>query len=376
MPFDPQNAQRLWVLPWHVGWVTTVSFAGSSNRIVAGNKYGQILQWDLPTELPSPEVQKKSTDKEGDAPIVRPSRLLAGHENCLSRIRETGDGRLLTTSWDHTVRVWKIDGATDGETEVALYGEDELKRAKGAGKSDDDLAPANLPVQQDSVVLLTRPEWVRAASFDGAHKHLLVGDDSGGVLLWDMAAGKPAMEAQAGGWIRAAAVSPDARRAVTTEYAIRYSQFPPAIRMWDTATGKEVEGWAKELVDKRKNPLGMNAVNFSPDGALIAFGKGGEDGGGPIYLAETETGKLLWEDKGHEHGATHAAFSADGKHLLTSGRDTTVRVYNVADGKLVATIGKPRGGQFKDWIHDFALSSDASRLVTADMAGMVHVWKV
>ena len=48
----------------------------------------------------------------------------------------------------------------------------------------------------------------------------------------------------------------------------------------DLAKGVERADWSKELVDKRKKTIGMNAAAFSPDGSRIVFGKGGEDGGG------------------------------------------------------------------------------------------------
>ncbi len=69
-------------------------------------------------------------------------------------------------------------------------------------------------------------------------------------------------------------------------------------------------------------------------------------------------------------------FSPDSKHVLSSGRDTVVRVWNVADGKLVKEMGTPRGGQFKDWIHAVAVSPDARWLAAADMAGQVQMWSL
>jgi hypothetical protein len=53
-----------------------------------------------------------------------------------------------------------------------------------------------------------------------------------------------------------------------------------------------------------------------------------------------------------------------------------VRVCRVADGKEVAVLGSPRGGQFKDWLSAIALSPDERLLAAADIAGLVHVWDV
>ena len=53
-----------------------------------------------------------------------------------------------------------------------------------------------------------------------------------------------------------------------------------------------------------------------------------------------------------------------------------VRICQVADGKEVLTLGKPRGGQFKDWLHAVALSPDQQAVAAADIAGLVSVWNV
>jgi WD40 repeat protein len=79
---------------------------------------------------------------------------------------------------------------------------------------------------------------------------------------------------------------------------------------------------------------------------------------------------------GHQSGVCDLTFSADGKYVLSTGRDTTVRICQVADGKEVAQVGKPRGGQFKDWFHAVALSPDQQWLAAADISGRVFVWKM
>ena len=74
------------------------------------------------------------------------------------------------------------------------------------------------------------------------------------------------------------------------------------------------------------------------------------------------------------YGATDLVFHPDGKHLLSTGRDTTVKIWRLEDGKLVKELGRPRGGQFKDWLHAVAVSPDGRWIAAADMAGQVQVW--
>jgi hypothetical protein len=53
-----------------------------------------------------------------------------------------------------------------------------------------------------------------------------------------------------------------------------------------------------------------------------------------------------------------------------------VRICQVSDGKEVAVLGAPRGGQFKDWLSAVALSNDGRYLAATDIAGLVHVWEI
>ena len=69
-------------------------------------------------------------------------------------------------------------------------------------------------------------------------------------------------------------------------------------------------------------------------------------------------------------------FSADGRYILSGGRDTTVRICQVDDGKQVAQLGKERGGQFKDWMHGIAIAPDQRSVAAADIAGIIHVWEL
>jgi WD40 repeat protein len=94
-----------------------------------------------------------------------------------------------------------------------------------------------------------------------------------------------------------------------------------------------------------------------------------------IFLVESATGKKVRELAGHKPGGVHDLhFSADGKYLFSSGRDTMVRVWNVADGKQAAQLSKPRGAEFKDICYALSLSADEHWLAAADMAGQVMVY--
>src|SRR5262249_19680599 len=203
---------------------------------------------------------------------------------------------------------------------------------------------------------------------------LLSGDDAGQVLVWDQPAGKELRRWQVKGWAYAVAVSPDNKQAVVSERVplVFDSGRHAGVRLWDLAAGQPQRDLAGEF-----KGMYLSAAAYAPDGKLLALGRGGEVDGpnGKVFLIDPATGKKVRElTPGHQYGVTDLAFHPDGKHLASSGRDTVVRLWDTATGKLVKELGKPRGGQFKDWIHAVSFTADGRWLAAADMAGAVQVW--
>ncbi|HKI30947.1 MAG TPA: WD40 repeat domain-containing protein [Gemmataceae bacterium] len=361
MPDTPKfdKGALAWTLPWDDDWVTAVAVLGPTRRVAAGNNLGQVLVWDLP--------------EKADAPAPAPVRRLDGHTNVISRLLATADGRwLISAGYDHTVRLWDMSASTKG-TALVVPDANARAAAKKRGKPLPD-APVTVGLQQAERVLEGHKEWVQALSLTPDGKVLVSGDDAGRVIVWDVPSGKETRRWQVKGWVYALAVSPDARRLLISErFPLVYDPAKIiATKLWDATTGQVV----RDLEDVFKKDYQSAAV-FSLDGKLVAVGRGGEVNGpsGTIALLDAATGKKLHELKpGHEYGVTDLAFHPDGKHLASAGRDTVVRVWSAADGKLVKELGKARGGQFKDWIHAISFSADGRLLAAADMAGAVQVW--
>ena len=72
----------------------------------------------------------------------------------------------------------------------------------------------------------------------------------------------------------------------------------------------------------------------------------------------------------HHGGPVYvAAFSADGKHIVTASGDKTARVWDAATGHLTATLAGHYGP-----VNDAAFSSDGNYVVTASDDGTARVW--
>ena len=392
--FDPAKAKLRFQLTFEGPWPTAVAFL-SDTRLAAANQLGHVYVWDLPAEPPAFKAEPKA---DRQAPNVWPARRLDGHTNEVTRLAATPGGKhLVSASLDHTVRVWPMDGPAAGKADVVLDADARQRQARRSGKKDAAPAPGvTVETQTASDVLDAHKEWVHALGLSGDGKRLISGDAASQVVVWDLAARKPV--ARWGGhpwnWIVAASLSPDGKTALVSENRYKRDDFDvpsPALKLWDAGTGKETldllkvqfpklnpteRGYGPSQMWRKFVGNGLIATAYSPDGKLVAVGQGGETDTGRVHLLDTTTGKLVRTVSGHQYGVTDVRFTADSKHVISAGRDTCVRVCRVADGKEVAVLGSPRGGQFKDWLSAIDLSPDERLLAAADIAGLVHVWAV
>ena len=390
------NPKLLWQLTFEGAWPTAVAFVGNGRKLAAANQEGQIFIWDLPEEPPAFESDKKNGERK--APNHWPARRLDGHTNGVTRLIASTDGQMLVSaSLDHSIRLWQPQDAASGTVEVVLDNDERKSRAKRERKDELLTAPGVMVETQPSLhTLAGHDDWVMTIGVSRDGRRLISGDAASRVIVWDLAERREIARwsGHTWNWVVAAALSANGETALVSEYRYKRDDFDipaAALRLYDAASGNEKLDILKTMFPKLKSEEssygsaqvwrkfvahGLIAADFSPDGSLVALAQGGETDTGKIQLIETATGKLVREVSGHQYGATDVKFSADGKHVLSTGRDTMLRICQVEDGKEVAALGSPRGGQFKDWLSALAVSPDESTVAAADIAGLVHVWKV
>ena len=104
---------------------------------------------------------------------------------------------------------------------------------------------------------------------------------------------------------------------------------------------------------------------FSPDGKRIVTASGD-------YTArvwDAAAGKLLATLAGHKNVVYSAAFSPDGNRIVTASWDHTAKVWDAANGQLIFTLA---GNTDSVWSAQF--SPDGSRIVTASLDKTAKLW--
>jgi len=383
-------------------WPTSVAFFGGNRRIAAGNRDGQILIWEVPDGFQEQPADAKSDKNADDAKPgnLLPIRQLVGHTNAISHLLATSDGKtLISTSYDHSIRLWEAGSAASGQAELVLDAETRQKKVrykKGEEREQILNAPGvKVQTQTETAKLEGHTSWVTAAAISANGKRLITGDQNANVIVWDLSARKKVSQWKGHAWngISAAALTAEGDAAIVAEYKYKRDDFDipaAALRVWNVEKqAVEVDvlktvhpklkfdsySYGAASVWRKYVAGGLVSVAYSPDNSLLAAAQGGETGTGVVHLHDAKSGKKLREMSKHRYGVTSVRFSPDGQFLLSTGRDTMLRICETATGKEVAALGKTRGGQFKDWLHGFALSDDCQTLAAADIAGLVQVWK-
>ncbi|MHB1422278.1 MAG: beta-propeller domain-containing protein [Gemmataceae bacterium] len=321
--------------------------------------------------------------------------------------------RVLTASMDGTARVWmapplsppRAGGIKGGVTPLLKHG----SAVRGASLSPD--GGYVLTIGEDRSVrvwdtnkgetagpALRHAEAVTDAVFSPDGRYVLTTCADGAVRLWDYRTSEEILPAlRHGGPIRYAAFTPAGDGVLTWA--------GPAVRLWDltvgeaplppftrnepglvvfSADGKRVlraTETAVRVYDTQTNhPVGgtlphkdkVAAAAFSADGKrllTICHLPNGDQLEGHVRVWETATGELLGQPLVHPRSVLEASFSREGRRVLTACQDGKARLWDVEKNALV---GEPM--EHKQDLSRALFLPDGKHLLTVDAEGGLRLW--
>jgi WD40 repeat protein/uncharacterized caspase-like protein len=242
-------------------------------------------------------------------------RRFVGHSDGVLALTLSADGqRLLTGSSDHTARLWDVESGN------------EIHRYEGHTGS------------VASVAISPNGELILTASADGPFEEA----DDETIRLWDATSGKDLWDYSCGSKITSVSLSPDGKTFTTGCYANGIS--------------------LRNIGDRQEifHASGPMASIFSPDSQLILCY------GPEARLLNAKTGKLLHSFKGEFWSA---AFSPDGKMLVTGSNDNTATIWDVESGRELHRLV----GHF-GWVNAVAFSPDGRLVLTGSYDATARLW--
>jgi WD40 repeat protein len=109
-------------------------------------------------------------------------------------------------------------------------------------------------------------------------------------------------------------------------------------------------------------------TRFSPDGRRLALA-GSTMFGGLVHVLDLETGRDVWQLKGHADLVYVIAFSPDGQRLASGSADRTIKLWDMNSGQEILRLN----GHTRE-VTSLEFSPDGHRLFSASPDHTVRIW--
>lgn len=405
------------VLTGHAGAVTAVQFDAAAQRIASSGSDGTLRLWRLPE---APRVLSAEATGPTTRCVVSPDGRLAalagmqnnrpavflrdlasgailqtllGHEATVTTIAFQQDGKQLVTGGaDNTARVWNLADpkfpevlrvvhpsavsaaalSADGAQLYSAAGDNiirctnladgsEVRQIKGhtgaivrllvqgatlySGSADGTLRLWNT-ASGAAVRAVNHGAAVTGFAVDATGKTLATCGADKNVKLWNAADGAAiaTLAGHVGAPLEVAFNADGARLASISD---------EALWMWDVAAGRRLESFA--LPEGKQHGVGFHQAQ------LVAAAADGS-----LRIVAPHLEQLI---DAHAEGVLSLAFTPDGKRVVTSGADKTVKLWDLAEGKQLAVFAGPT-----DVVSSVAVTLDGKQLLAGGADAVLRAW--
>ncbi|MCA9285882.1 MAG: protein kinase [Phycisphaerales bacterium] len=305
--------------------------------LAAGLIDGAIATWRLPTAGPLAEMM--------------------GHIDDVRAIQFTPDGRLVSASFDNTLRIWDpesgrslatLEGHEGGIFQLALS---ESGAFAVTGAADGTVRRWAVDAGA-SDVLVVHPSRVTALAISPDSKTVVSSSFGGALAVHQIASATQFLRStRQNDPISAVALSPDGALAAVGHENGRVELMRLRAKVAN--------------VQLAQSPDHVQHLRFSPDGGLLA----GAFGSGEVRLWRLAEGTDPVARLKHPDQAMRVDFTPDGRRAVTACADGVVRVWNLDDWQLEREIVSPSS----DLLECLAVSPDGQRVAFGGYGRVVHI---
>lgn len=265
------------------------------------------------------------------------------------------DGSHLLTAHDGEIRTWTMEGAKGvhslSSAADPLFSIDvtaDGRRAVTGGYAADELVLWDLDRKKRLRTFQTNYEGVYAARITTDSRHVLTaGIHPDPLRLWDLKTGRTLKTLNTGNHSpEALELSPGGKYALTAGV--------DHVHLWELRRGQQL-----------RSIKGKMPIAFSPDGRYFIAGTGAK--GLSVYASDTR--RILKTFHGHSSPVISAVFTPDGRFVFSGSRKAGQLVlWSPLNGKLIREVGR------HPLLTSVAVSRDGRVGVSAGRDGSIRLW--
>lgn len=318
----------------------TLAFSPDGRTLAAVNLFGTVYCYDVSSDRPTLIKQFNVGPREPQAMIFTRDGLSVIITNDRGRMvrynTRTGDEERVYEG--HEASIGALALSADGTTLVS-------------GDFVGVVAMWSVGTGEQTLRVRMDNQWVTSVALSRDGKTLAVGRSDAGLFLYDVATRYPLCQLHG-----------HTRGVIQTWYdgdAIITVGLDGQMRTWLAEPSLN----ASTIPSGQINTLG---VAFMPDsGSLFTAGTDGTARRWDVHTLEQ-----MHVYAGHEQTAYNVSLDRAGKFLATGSRDRTLKLWDIASGRLIRTIASERNSH----VLSVAISPDGTQMLSGDVEGGVQLW--